>query len=93
MYELIADTGDYEEYDYEPATIETEGAARRAGEPSPRLRPLPRPAVSIERPNTPARQETRVETSRQGRRTLVNEMRSPVSRDRASSRIIITTKP
>jgi penicillin-binding protein 1B len=92
MYEMVAFAGDAQEYDYEPATIEAD-AARRGGEALPRMRPLPRPVVSLERLNSETRQATRVETNGQGQRTLVNEMRGAAIRSGASSRIIITPRP
>jgi membrane carboxypeptidase/penicillin-binding protein len=89
-FEMTACSGDSEEYAYEPATIdEDERRSVAAG----RLRPLPRPAMAVERPGSPAWQETRVETNSQGQRTLVNEMRGAGLRGGAASRAIVTPGP
>ena len=90
IFEMAAFAGDSEEYAYEPATIEEE--ERRRG-PETRLRPLPRPAIAVERLKSTSLRETRVETNSQGQRTLINEMRSMGSRGAAASRVIVTPRP
>jgi penicillin-binding protein 1B len=74
-----------EAYDYEPATsIESDrprGAARNTSTVT-RPQPLPRPAISTERLQSPTWQTTRIERDTSGQQRLVNDMRVSASRSR-----------
>jgi penicillin-binding protein 1B len=78
-FETFASTDDSESYDYEPATVIdsdiSQGRTARTLSTSARPKPLPRPALSVERLESPAWRTTRIETNTRGERTLVNEMR------------------
>ncbi|MDT5062028.1 MAG: penicillin-binding protein [Acidobacteriota bacterium] len=74
-FEMVGSTEGSEVYDYEPASIEANDSRVVTRGASTRPQQLPRPSVSVERLDAPARQTTRVETDTRGQRTLVNEMR------------------
>ncbi|HWT02408.1 MAG TPA: PBP1A family penicillin-binding protein [Pyrinomonadaceae bacterium] len=81
-FELLAEAGDSEVYDYEPATVVEADGRTRIISPAPRPRPLPRPEGIDARLESQPWQTTRVETNTRGRQTLVNEMRVQAPRGR-----------
>ena len=81
--EMLASTGGSQNYDYEPASIESDESRISSGGVATRPPPLPHPSISIERIEAPSWRTTRVETDASGQRTLVNEMGGSVSRSRA----------
>jgi penicillin-binding protein 1B len=85
MYETVASAEGGASYDYEPAVItrpDGSGVGTHGTLTYPRPQPLPRPAINVERVETPAWQTMRVETDERGRRTLINEMRGTRQRVR-----------
>ena len=72
-FEMAASDEGTQMYDYEPAVISSDES--REFRQLPRPQALSRPALSVERIESPTWQTTGVEVDPRGQRTLVNEMR------------------